>query len=52
MLRCEKCGSINIQEMAWVDANTHEYIEEGLNGEYDRWCVDCEEHINFVDDGK
>lgn len=41
---CEICGSKQMEIIAWVDANTGEYIsdtEDGGNGE---WCVECEAH--------
>lgn len=44
VLVCVKCGSTDIQEQAWVDANTKAYI--GFNGDErdDRWCEECKEH--------
>lgn len=35
MLVCTKCGSINVQILAWVDINTNEYRGERT------WCEDC-----------
>lgn len=50
MLVCEECGGKNIQIMAWVNANTHEYIEDGWSEVQDNWCDDCESHVNFIDE--
>lgn len=34
---------------AWVDANTSEYIDEASDGDSsDRWCNNCEKHIDFI----
>ena len=48
MLVCNKCGSKDIQVLAWVDANTNEYKEEGTNQYEDMWCNNCESHTFFV----
>jgi len=48
MLKCKKCNGTNIQKLAWVDANTNKYIEEGTDESYDRWCTDCQEHVKFI----
>jgi hypothetical protein len=47
MLICEECGGTNIHVLAWVDANTNEYISESCNEEEDRWCGDCQQHVSF-----
>lgn len=44
---CEECGSTEIQTQAWVDANTHEYIDETGIDRDDNWCNQCEENVNF-----
>lgn len=41
MLVCNECGSTQVQVLAWVDANTNEYMGE-LNNEK-AWCDNCEE---------
>lgn len=45
-LYCSVCGGTNIQIMAWVDANTHEFdcVVNDPPEEEDTWCVDCEDH--------
>ena len=50
MLVCEKCGSSNIQVLAWVDANTNEYREEGVDDKNSKWCEDCREHVNLINE--
>ena len=47
MLVCDECGGTNIQVLAWVNANTNEYISESCNDENDRWCEDCNTHVDF-----
>lgn len=45
MLVCNKCGSTQVQVLAWVDANTNEYM-----GEFDSdaaWCDNCEENCSL-----
>lgn len=44
ILVCNECGSTDVQEQAWVDANTKSYI--GFNGDDrdDRWCEECDGH--------
>lgn len=46
---CRNCGSPNVQVLAWVDANTSEWIcdaNDPLMPE-DTWCDDCEERAGF-----
>lgn len=50
MLVCEKCGGSNIQILAWVDANTNEYKEEHINDINSKWCENCKEHINLINE--
>ena len=50
MLVCEQCGGKNIEIRAWVDANLSLYHSEGCNEWNDRWCSDCEEHVNFIEE--
>lgn len=45
-LQCAKCKGLNIQVMAWVDANTNEYKSDH-DGEY--WCDDCLRTVRFQD---
>lgn len=40
MLVCIKCGSTNVQVLAWVDINSNEYRGEGSGGR--TWCEDCD----------
>jgi len=44
---CDECGSSKIQVLSWVDANTNEYIGDGLNESNDRWCEECKAHVDF-----
>ena len=48
MLVCSKCGGSNIQLLAWIDANTNEYRNEGTNEYEDKWCEDCSSHTFFT----
>jgi len=48
---CENCGSKNIEQKIWVNANTNEKFGT-ISAMDDRWCCDCEEHVNFVTDPK
>lgn len=45
-LICPCCGSTDLQVRAWVDAQTHIFIEEIGDGE--AWCNKCEEIVNPV----
>lgn len=47
MLVCSKCKGVSVQVLAWVDANKGVYISEAINTIEDKWCADCEEHVNF-----
>lgn len=44
---CEECGSTEIQTQAWVDANTHEYIDETGIDRDDNWCNGCQTNTYF-----
>ncbi len=49
MLVCEECGGKNIQVLAWVDANTNKYKDEGPDlGLTKSWCDDCEDHTPLI----
>lgn len=50
MFVCKICKSKNIEELAWIDPNTHKYSSESLGETQDRWCKDCEEHVEFVEE--
>jgi hypothetical protein len=50
MLVCKNCGSKRILCKAWVDVNTDEYNDIGTGGIEDHWCIDCEEHTEFVEE--
>lgn len=55
---CSVCGGDNVQVLAWVDANNHEFDDEGPCDENHTWCTDCEAHhlivseSEFEEDGK
>lgn len=42
---CSVCGGTNIQLLAWIDANTNEYISDTEDDEC--WCEDCEKHTKI-----
>lgn len=42
-----KCGSREIQMMAWVDPNTSECTSTIDADSDDRWCDTCQEHVWF-----
>lgn len=43
---CNKCGGVNIQVQAWINANTHEYISD-ICEDNECWCEDCGEHTKL-----
>ena len=47
VLVCERCGSREIQMMAWVDPNTLEYVSSIDADADDQWCEACQEHVWF-----
>lgn len=47
VLVCERCGSREIQMMAWVDPNTLEYVSSIDADADDQWCDACQEHVWF-----
>ena len=47
MLICCECGGINIENKAWVDANTNRVLDICSDDEEDNWCRDCEKHVKF-----
>lgn len=50
ILHCPVCGGTNVQIMAWINANTNEYVSD-VNTPAERedtWCDDCEEHTGLV----
>lgn len=50
VLVCSECGSTNVQMQAWVNANTHEYIDltdPDNDDEGNNWCEDCQEHTRL-----
>lgn len=47
VLVCERCGSREIQMMAWVDPNTSECTSTIDADSDDRWCDTCQEHVWF-----
>lgn len=43
---CRVCGDPNIQITAWIDANTLESLDCGVDGPYETcWCPTCEDHL-------
>lgn len=45
---CEVCGSSNVEEMVWRDANSHE-ITDTDTYEDDCWCNACGQHRNLIE---
>jgi len=43
LLVCEWCGSAGVEVLAWVNANTWEYVGDGPNEK--AWCPKCEEEV-------
>jgi hypothetical protein len=49
ILVCEKCGSADsIQLKVWQYVNSGEFAADCIGEIEDRWCEDCEEHVDFV----
>lgn len=47
-LVCEECGSLNVQEKAWVAVNEdNAYVEGCSEDDDDRYCEECQEHVDF-----
>ena len=44
---CEECGSRDIQTQAWVDPNSHRYIDETGIDRDDNWCDGCQTNTYF-----
>lgn len=44
---CDECGSKNIQQQAWIEPNTYEYIGTTECDKDDNWCEECEAHLPF-----
>lgn len=50
LLVCSECGSTRVQRKAWVNANTHEYIDDtdpDGDDDGDNWCDECQEHTSL-----
>lgn len=48
ILVCAECGSINIQQDAWVDANTNEYCGDNGENRDSHWCDNCGNDVRFT----
>jgi hypothetical protein len=49
ILVCKECGSADsIQIRVWQYVNNSEYAGECSDDSGDRWCEDCEEHVDFT----
>ena len=49
MWKCAKCHGKNIEVKAWIDANNDTVLDSVEPLEVnDRWCRDCEEHVEFT----
>lgn len=42
---CTECGSIHVQQKAWIGLNDHfiDWYTTGDSGDF--WCEDCERHL-------
>lgn len=47
ILVCANCGSVDIQNKAWVDPNTGESVSDADFDTDDNWCEECSEHHRF-----
>ena len=47
MYKCKECGSIRVQEKAWVDLNTG--VINSLCGDFEVWCDDCDCLVDVMD---
>lgn len=48
ILRCEECGSTNVQMQGWVDPNNgYQYIGD-CEDDKSNWCDECESHVRIV----
>jgi len=47
LLYCKQCGGTNVEIEAWVDANTHEYIDNSSSEE--GYCSDCGERVELIE---
>ena len=48
ILVCDECGSLDIQQLVWVEPNTHEYIGATEYDKDDNWCGECDDHLHFT----
>lgn len=47
---CPHCGSIHVQEKAWVDLNSTTRSNIGAGGDLNEYyCLDCEKHFDNID---
>jgi hypothetical protein len=48
-LVCKGCGSADsIQIRVWQYTNSGEFASDCSDDSGDRWCEDCEEHVDFI----
>jgi len=45
---CKKCGSDNIIQLEWRNPNTGELSCLGPDEKQNRYCEECEEHVDFM----
>ena len=49
LLICSHCGSTNVQNKAWVNANTNEFVSDCSDGNNDDfYCEDCRGNHNLT----
>lgn len=48
VLRCEECGSTEVQIQAWVDPNQNNKFISDCEDDKSSWCDDCETHVRAV----
>lgn len=47
-LRCEECGSIEVQIQAWVDPNQNNKFISDCEDYKSSWCDGCESHVKAI----
>tara|TARA_R110000772_G_scaffold62137_5_gene139682 strand:- start:14536 stop:14763 length:228 start_codon:yes stop_codon:yes gene_type:complete len=44
---CQDCGSEDVEEKMWVNANTQD-ITGSCNDDENSYCNDCQEHVGLI----
>lgn len=48
--KCKKCNSSDVEGKYWCNHNTGKIIDPVEDGNYDNWCVNCQELVEIYDD--